>query len=502
MKKNLLLAILCMGSMLCTQAQKKIFSNIPSGQKNMTTGQQKDTRTLTNEDINHQMQVAPAVPKIYFPHIRKLNGKSTFGSEKMLDDRNTSYNIEDSKKNKPNQVLNASDPKFRNTSSTTLNGNATKVPMVYKITRDYNDGDGSKPYKGYFILTDAIDEWNPATTYWPTKKDSSFGDQGFFNCKYVKQSFTAQSSTFMNGAVNINGDNLIPGTIYSYEDLSKGNFREYTDGRNPVNIWTPVFVGNSSSPSSNQFLVQEPNGRNIMQGISNLVRTFTVNQAGAKSYQQTIYSDNLADLNMLVSAGGSYGGFSGFGISKINQTQHHIYITFDDVKLLFSVDCDRPANGYFADGKTPVASSPLVVVKNVTYCTRILANLDIATTASTNYDSLHLNYTDGVDEGTIDFSALANNNSISVTGNVMVVGTDINIPIVSARQLANFEQQLSDLFAKSNFKTALPIQYQLSDLDGNLLGIQSLTDDFVDPQCTPEKDCYPLQSAFFTLTTG
>jgi len=159
----------------------------------------------------------------------------------------------------------------------------------------------------------------------------------------------------------------------------------------------------------------------------------------------------------------------------------------------------RPANGYFTPGKTPTPSSPLIVVQNVTYGTRILANIDIQTKSNTNYDSLHLQYTSGANNGKLDFSALANDKTISFTGNLMVVGTTVNIPIVS---MQNFEQQISNLFAQGNYRTAAPIQYQLTDLDGNVVGIESITDQFTYPECAPKNDVYMLSSALATIRTG
>src|SRR5262249_22241426 len=150
-------------------------------------------------------------------------------------------------------------------------------------------------------------------------------------------------------------------------------------------------------------------------------------------------------------------------------------ITYDGIKPLFTIKVDRPTDGYFVGGQVPRATSPLVVIQNVTYGTRILANIDIETTANTNYDSLHLKYTDGADQGTLDFSMLSNDKTIHATGNIMVVGTTINIPFVT---LQNFQDQVSKLFSEGNYKTALPIQYELGDLDGNTLGVQSITDQF------------------------
>lgn len=376
-----------------------------------------------------------------------------------------------------------------NFSSSGFNRNLERMEVLYTVNRNFSDG-----HKTFFTLTNNTDTWATDFGYVKKKKDSvADHSDPTWNCAYITQSVNAQSSSFMNASVNQKGTSLIPGTIYSFDDYAKGNFREFTDGRNPVVVWTPTNVGKDS------FNIQNPNGQTLSQGISNIVSQFSQTQGGASAYEHTIFSNNESDLNMLVSAGGSYSGFSGFGINKTNQSQHHIYVTYDAIKPLYTIIVQPPSNGYFADGKVPATSSPLVVVQNVTYGTRLLANIDIQTSTFTNYDSLHLAYTDGIDNGALDFSMLANNKSLTYTGNLMVVGTGINIPIVSGQ---NYQQQISNLLAQGNYRTAMPIQYQLTDLDGNILGVESVTDQFTVPECKPAQDIYTLQSVFFSLRNG
>jgi hypothetical protein len=418
--------------------------------------------------------------------------KSIIENRLIYDNTNTSV-----KNAMDNRVgNNNSDPKqvmdkrtTNNHASTSFNNNINKISLTYSVSKNFSDG-----HKISYLLTDNTDTWSNDFAFTKNKKNSRTDNSDpAWNCVYTTQTFNAQSTSFMNASVNQNGTSLIPGTIYTFDDYSKGNFREYTDGRNPILVWTPTTVGNNSSA------IPTPNGQTISQGISNIVSQFSPAQSGATGNIQTIYSDNQSDLNILVSAGGSYSGFSGFGITKQDQSQHHIYLTYDAIKPLYQIKVDRPANGYFMDGKTPVTSSPLVVIQNVTYGTRLLANIDIQTTSKTNYDSLHLKYEDGADQGTLDFSLLAKDKTLSLTGNVMVVGTTINIPIVS---LQNFQEQISNLFAQGNFRTALPIQYQLSDLDGNILGVESITDQFTAPDCHPANEVFFLQSIYATVTTG
>ena len=452
------------------------------------------TRTNISQQVNN-IRMFPIPDKIHFLSFRKSLLKNGIQSRPIMQNRATytntsSKNILDTRiMNGNSNVKNVMDKKTTKSNlNTRLNSSIQKISLMHTVTKIL-DG-----HKVSFTLTDDRSNWANDFAFARKVKDSiADHSDPKWDCASVTLSVDAQSSSFMNASVNQNGTSLIPGTIYTFDDYANGNFREYRDGRNPVVVWTPTNVGKDS------FNVQNPNGQTLSQGISNIISQFSQTQGGAAAYEHTIFSNNLSDLNMLVSPGGSYSGFSGFGITKVNQSQHHVYVTYDAIKPLYTIIVQPPSNGYFADGKTPATSSPLVVVQNVTYGTRLLANIDIQTSTFTNYDSLHLAYTDGVDNAALDFSMLANNKSLTYTGNLMVVGTGINIPIISGQ---NYQQQISDLLAQGNYRTAMPIQYQLTDLDGNVLGVYSMTDQFTVPECTPANEIFYLQSVIASISTG
>ncbi len=508
MKKILLISSLLSYTAVMLHAQK---TPVNSKQVQTTKQLQPMTQQTTNTTSQNRstvsqqpnkLKIFPITEKIHFlaykktltkPGITKtlLQNRTTYTNTNFntKKEMNNNIGVNNGNSNSKNVMDNTVKKNNNSTASTRLNDKALRIPMTYTVSRNLSDG-----HKTSYTLTDNTDTWSNDFAFTKNIKGTQTNNSDpAWNCVYTTQTFNAQSTSFMNASVNQKGTSLIPGTIYSFDDYSKGNFREYTNGRNPIVVWTPTTVGNNSTT------IQNPSGQTISQGISNIVSQFSPTQSGASGNIQTIYSDNQSDLNILVSAGGSYSGFSGFGITKQDQSQHHIYITYDAIKPLYQIKVDRPANGYFADGKTPVTSSPLVLIQNVTYGTRLLANIDIQTTSKSNYDSLHLKYEDGADQGTLDFSLLAKDKTLSFTGNVYVVGTTINIPIVS---LQNFQQQISNLFAQGNFRTALPIQYQLSDLDGNTLGVESITDQFTAPDCHPADEIFYLQSVYATITTG
>ena len=156
-------------------------------------------------------------------------------------------------------------------SSDRMNNKNMLMDVLYTVQKNFSDG-----HKASFTLTNNTDTWATDFGYVKKRKDSVVDHSDpSWNCAYITQSVNAQSSSFMNASVNQKGTSLIPGTIYTFEDYARGNFREFRDGRNPIVVWTPTNVGKDS------FDIQNPNGQTISQGISNIVNQFSQTQGGA-----------------------------------------------------------------------------------------------------------------------------------------------------------------------------------------------------------------------------
>jgi hypothetical protein len=362
-------------------------------------------------------------------------------------------------------------------------------PANYTLTKTYSDGS-----KGRFTLTGSIGSWDSKSvyTYGSKQKSSINGDPGW-NCVSTTETFNAQSTSFLNANPNEKGSHLVPGAIYSFDDYSSGNFREYSDDRNQVTVYTTTTVGTNSAA------IQNPNAQSLSQGVSNIASQFTPDQAGSTQIIQTTSVDNQADYAIQISAGGSYGAFSGSASFSHAESEHHIYFTISAIKPMYTMSVQRPGNGYFADGKTPNANSPLIVVQDVTYGARILANLDITITNKTDLGSLGISYNDGMESANLNFNAVAEDKTIKYTLNAYMVGVQVHSPMTT---LKDFEAQIASIFSQADYHSAAPIQYGLSDLDGNALGIESATDKFTTRTCTPADEVYTLQSIMATVETG
>ncbi|MBS1512601.1 MAG: hypothetical protein JST86_17275 [Bacteroidetes bacterium] len=384
----------------------------------------------------------------------------------------------------------------KNTGSSNVSSQMTKGYMYEEMTtlgvntRKYADG-----HKASFVLTTQTNGWtvNPSYVIKGNTPSNDNSDPSW-NCTTTVETVNAQSTSFMNASKNEQGQHLYPGAIYSYDDYAAGTFRVIENNLNPMQIYTSTSVGNNS------FTVDNPTGSSIHQAISNIVRQFSPQQGGAAILQQTLYSDNQSDMAIAISAGGAYDGYSGADNFNHNQLEHHIYITLDAMKSLYTISAQRPANGYFINGQIPAANSALVMVQDVTYGARLLANIDITITSKTDMNKFQFAYNAIAANGFVNVDALTHDASITYKINAYMVGVPASTGIITTLQ--NFEQQLNNIFSQSNYTNAVPIQYALTDMDGNYLGVESMTDKFPVRNCTPANEYFMLQSAYIKTVTG
>jgi hypothetical protein len=115
-------------------------------------------------------------------------------------------------------------------------------------------------------------------------------------------------------------------------------------------------------------------------------------------------------------------------------------------------------------------------------------------------DKFKFNYDAPTANAFFDLNAMTHDSTVSYTINSYLVGVPSSTGIVVKGR--DFEQQINNILSQCNYKNAEPISYSLMDMDGNSLGIESMTDHFPVRQCTPAQDIYTLNSAYAIISTG
>ena len=330
-----------------------------------------------------------------------------------------------------------------------------------------------------------------------TTKDSN----GDFTCVSEVKTVSAQSATFMNVNYNQQSIHIFPGAIYTYSNFFSGNYRALEQGRNPINISTDNLANSTGSVFEQ---VQNPTSDNIKAKIAAIIRPFSTTTGSAGIQYRVFTSENDAELSIKLSAGGGYAGFKASGGYSTQQTDKKYYLTIDAIKPLYTLTTSMPANGYFSDKSIEANNPNLIVLKSVTYGTRVLANLEI--TLQTQQDAIDFKASFGADSGkgvsanaSATFNYLKTSKAASTTANVYVVGGPLNTTLFETDKL---QQQIMDLVARCNYQTAQPIAYSFTDINGNVLGIESATDKFTTTKCVPKGSVFKLVAATVQLSTG
>ncbi|HTE34399.1 MAG TPA: thiol-activated cytolysin family protein [Chryseolinea sp.] len=330
-----------------------------------------------------------------------------------------------------------------------------------------------------------------------TSKD----DNGGIICNSEVKTINAQSSTFMNVNYNQQAIHIFPGAIYTYANFFSGNFRAMEQGRNPINISTDN-LANSSGATFEE--VQNPTNDNIKAKIATIIRQFSTTTGSAGIQYRVFTSDNDAELSIKLSAGGGYAGFKASAAVSTQQITKRYYLTIDAIKPLYTLTTSMPANGYFADKSVEANNQNLIVLKSVTYGTRVLANLEI--NLQTQMDDIQFKASFGADSGkgvsanaSATFNYLKNTKAASTTANVYVVGGPLNTTLFETDKL---QQQIMELISRCNYQTAQPIAYSFTDITGNVLGIETATDRFTTTKCVPKGSVFKLVTATVQLSTG
>ena len=332
-------------------------------------------------------------------------------------------------------------------------------------------------------------------------ESSAKNTNGEFNCTSEVKTINAQSSTFMNVNYNQQAIHIFPGAIYTYANFFSGNFRALEQGRNPVNISTDNLANSTGSVFEE---VQNPTSDNIKAKIANIIRSFSTITGSAGIQYRVFTSENDADLSIKLSAGGGYAGFKASGGYSTQQTDKKYYLTIDAIKPLYTLTTSLPASGYFADKSIESGNQNLIVLKSVTYGTRVLANLEI--NLQTQKDDIDFKASFGADSGkgisanaSATFNYLKTSKAASTTANVYVVGGPLNTTLFETDK---FQQQIMELIARCNYQTAQPIAYSFTDITGNVLGIETATDKFTTTKCVPKGSVFKLVAATVQISTG
>jgi len=315
------------------------------------------------------------------------------------------------------------------------------------------------------------------------------------DCVTEVVSLSATSTDFLNNHYSAQTAHIYPGAIYTYDHLYDGSFKEEGQNRNPIIIGSdnPNMNGNTYEEVSNPAMFT------VQNAVAKLYQRFVGPSANESLAYQISESSNTADFSLKMGAGAGGYGFSAYGSMSMQTQQQHYYLTIDVLKTLFTISCSQPDSGYF--NKPTSSSSPYVIMGNVSYGMRILANLDFTVNSKQDEDSLRAAYSGYGIKANFDMDLLTKNVSLNSAINAYIIGGPSSGTTVAFTK-EDLKSQIQSLLTQLTYTNAKPVSYQLYDMDGSVIGDMSATDQFSTPQCIPSDLSKGLQPVFVNMVTG
>jgi hypothetical protein len=305
----------------------------------------------------------------------------------------------------------------------------------------------------------------------------------------------ATSTSFLNADYATQGSHIYPGAIYTADNFFNGSFKEETAARNQIIIGTD----NPNINGSSFVTIASPNQNTIRDAIATIYRRFTGPAATSSLVYQTYQSSNSADMSLKTTQGGSGYGFEFTNFFGATTKQNHVYVTVDGIKTMYTINVTPPSNGFFTD-PSQESKPNLIFIGAVTYGVRVLANLDIAFNSQSDADKFAADYSGYGITANVGFDYLTNSSTSITSINGYVVGGAGNTTMAFTQ--AQLQTQMSNALASATFQNARPISYTLYDMAGDLIGIQSATDQFYVQQCYPNAQPANVQSATVSFYTN
>ena len=315
-------------------------------------------------------------------------------------------------------------------------------------------------------------------------------------CTTSKIQFSANSSSYLNNDFSNSISHLYPGAMFTFDDFYSGRYRETPGARNPLTL--SCEDPNISGPTS--VTIPSPSMTSCRDAIATLYSRLPSNTTSYESIATDTYqSNNSADLNLQVS-----GGASGYGASfstsfQLSDSSKSVALTIDARKTLYSISAQVPDTGYFKDQS--IENTPnLMVLQNVSYGTRVLANVTLQFSSkkdALDFKAAYKGYGITFDAA---LSYLKTHTSTVSQAHIYVCGGTYQPSITT--DATQVESEMNKALASGTNQSARPVSYQFMDMQGNLVLTQSATDTFSVVNCTPAGTDSDIQSARAHILQG
>ena len=228
---------------------------------------------------------------------------------------------------------------------------------------------------------------------------------------------------------------------------------------------------NINGPSS--VVVQNPSIATCRDGVAEIYRRFTRDVGTESSYYDVLESNNSADLNIQISGGASSLGLSFSDAFSHESSSNTVSLTVDAAKSLYSISALPPDSGFFQNAA--VENTPnLMVVSNVVYGARVLANVSVTFNTDKDANDFKAAYSGFGFDANAAFNYVQSHQSAVSAIHAYIVGGPGSSQVSFSKD--GLEQQINRIIGGVTYQNARPISYQFMDMAGDIVGAQSATD--------------------------
>lgn len=379
-------------------------------------------------------------------------------------------------------------------------GNNTKNLNV-KVSQKFNFAEALNMMRPGYIHT----KWVPHNSNVKemkvnTKKigEKSGPNEGDIVCNTITKKLDVNSATFMNSSSDLIIGKIYAGAIYPADDFLKGNYnREVKKDR------TPIRLKSNDSRFKKSISVSNPNEYTIEDGRKELLAQISdrdkYKSNNLESKYRMFYSSNEAMTGFLLSSGaGGYGVKVNASVST-KDASSKVYLTIDAYKSVYAVDAiPEGDNEYFTELPAGIKDSNLIIVNSVVYGTRIIANLTIDCKSSEDAFALASSYSGYGFNANLNVEYMKKSTNKEITLNYKQVGGENAVGALTT-DIDNLQRKIDEILNNTNYHNAAPISYNIRDLAGNNMGIQSTVDKYEETVCFKN---LPVDKIFVKIRSG
>lgn len=391
-------------------------------------------------------------------------------------------------------------------------GNAQKVivktppinntkKMKTKIAQKFNFQEAMTMMKPGYIQTKWVphNSANKDMKVTPKKIGEKSGpNEGDIVCNTVSKKLDVNSASFMNSTSDLMVGKIYAGAIYPADDFLKGNYnREIKKNR------TPIRLKSTDSRFKKSISVKNPNEYTIDDGRKELLAQISdrdkYKSNNLESKYRMFYSSNEAMTGFLLSAGAA-----GYGV-KVNTSvstkdaSSKVYLTIDAYKSVYALDAlSEGDNEYFTELPAGIKANNLIMVNTVVYGTRIIANLTIDCKSSEDAFALAAAYSGFGFGAKLNVEYMKRTTNKEITLNYKQVGGENRVGNLTTT-IDNLQYNIDQILNNTNYHNASPISYNIRDLEGNNMGIQSTVDKYDETVCFKN---LPVDKIFVKIRSG